>query len=74
MELNVNIELTEVQERLLIEIDIDGCYEPVYTYDEEEEDLHVLCNLGVVESILGEQFFVTRLGKLYIEKLINGTE
>ena len=69
MELKVNVELTPNQEALLLKINLDNGYEPIDSFDEEEDDLQKLCELGLVESILGEQFYITSLGETYLNNM-----
>jgi 3-deoxy-D-arabino-heptulosonate 7-phosphate (DAHP) synthase class II len=67
MKLNVEINLTESQIELLKKIQLAECYEEML--DEEDEDLQFMCEIGVTESILGEQFFITNLGEAYLKNL-----
>lgn len=62
--LNINLSLTIPQVQLLMKIDEEEGYEP--ENNDHEEDLHILCEKGVVESVLGEQFYITRLGKEFL--------
>jgi len=68
MKIKVEVKLTKKQEVLLKKILEADCYEDML--DEEENDLHILCKKGVAESILGEQFYITLIGKKYLKQKI----
>lgn len=59
------IQLTESQLELLKKVkrecDANECYEEMQ--DEEMEDMQYLCEHTLVESIVGEQFFITNFGE-----------
>lgn len=67
----VEIELTESQTVLLdkLKADAGGGFDDWACdhSEDEEEDMHVLCNNGLAESILGEQFYITKLGEQFLK-------
>ena len=62
--ITVDITLSPDQISLLQKIQESDCYEDML--DEEDDDLHYLCEIGVVESILGEQFYITEIGEKFL--------
>lgn len=72
--ITLEIELNEEELATLKLVGEDECgYEPDSstmtdeTYNEEQERLGKLCELGLVESILGEQFYITSIGKTFLK-------
>lgn len=66
----VEIDLTTTQIELLKKLDADnqsGFDDWTCDHsDEEEDDMYELCNQGLAESVVGEQFYITKLGKSYL--------
>ena len=66
MIVKVDINLTDEQETLLLDVSLNEGYEQLDIDDNKDDLLHELVNLGVIETILGEQFYVTNLGRQYL--------
>ena len=65
----VNISITENQFKLLKLVDEDEMgFEPD-NLNEVENDLNKLCELQLVETVLGEQFYITNLGDQFLSKV-----
>jgi hypothetical protein len=73
VKLEVELNEDELETLKLIAKDGDDGYEPdsstmtVEDYNEEQERLHRLCELGLVSSILGEQFYITPIGNKFLK-------
>lgn len=65
--ISVKITLTPSQEILLREIAKEGAGGWDNTGD-EDDDLQALCEQQVVDSVLGEQFYITKLGEQYLKQ------
>ncbi len=69
--ITVEIDLTDSQTDLLKRLDADnqdGFDDWACDHtDEDEDDMHVLCDQGLSESIEGEQFYITKLGKSFLK-------
>ncbi len=78
--LTMTIELTPEQLDLLKRLGADNqmgfddwACEHSCTEDAEDENMQQLTNLGLAESILGDQFFITNLGKKFLKNDYNNT-
>lgn len=69
--LTVEIDLTDSQVDLLKKLESDnqdGFEDWTCDHtDEEEDDMYELCDQGLAESIVGEQYYITKLGKLFLK-------
>ena len=62
----MKIELDDKQESVLLEVSLDDGFELLDIDDDKEEILKELVDIGVIESILGEQFYVSIVGREYL--------
>ena len=67
----IEVDLTDSQIDLLKRLDADnqdGFDDWTCDHtDEDDDDMYVLCEQGLAESIVGEQFFITKLGKSFLK-------
>ena len=66
MKIEIDINLTDEQEKVLLEVSLDEGYENLDIDGDKENILRELADIGVIETILGEQFYVTRIGREYL--------
>ena len=69
--ITIEVDVTDSQIDLLKRLDADnqeGFDDWTCDHsDEDDDDMYILCEQGLAESIVGEQFYITKLGKSFLK-------